>query len=137
MTLNGDVKFKRNWLMKETWYKKFNEFWCEQLNVCTLVSSFCPIFSKAYKVSSKNVQKNYASWHWRVMQALQQKMTFGLKNGMINLVNFQSSIGKSENLYADGLLSSRECNISATWVMCHDTEERCKNRGKNNLWLQK
>ena len=40
-----------------------------------------------------------------------EKMTFGLKNGMRHLVNFQASIRKSANLYADGLLSSKECNI--------------------------
>ena len=36
--------------------------------------------------------------------SFEEKMTSGLKNGMTNLVNFQTSIRNSENLYVDGLL---------------------------------
>ena len=36
--------------------------------------------------------------------SFEEKMTSGLKNGMKKLVNFHTSIRKSENLYVDGLL---------------------------------
>ena len=39
------------------------------------------------------------------------KLTRGLKNDMRNLVNFNSSSGKSENLHFDGLLLSKVCNV--------------------------
>ena len=38
--------------------------------------------------------------------SFEEKLTFGLKNGMRNSVNFYASIGKSENLYVDRLLFS-------------------------------
>ena len=44
----------------------------------------------------------------------EEKMTFGLKKGMRNLVNFHTSIRKSEKLYVDGLLFSKVCNTGAT-----------------------
>ena len=34
----------------------------------------------------------------------EEKLTFCLKNDMMNLVNFNASSGKSENLHFDGLL---------------------------------
>ena len=40
-----------------------------------------------------------------------EKLTFCLKNGMSNLVNFNSSSGKSENLHFDGLLLSKVYNV--------------------------
>ena len=41
----------------------------------------------------------------------QEKLTFCLKNDMRNLMNFNSSSGKSENLHFDGIFSSKVCNI--------------------------
>ena len=41
----------------------------------------------------------------------EEKLTFCLKNDMRNLMNFNSSSGKSENLYFDGLFLSKVCNI--------------------------
>ena len=41
-----------------------------------------------------------------------KKLTLGFKNDMKNLVNFNSSSGKSENLNFDGLLFSKVCNVS-------------------------
>ena len=38
----------------------------------------------------------------------EEKLTFCLKNDMNNLVNFNSSSGKSENLY--GIFLSKGCN---------------------------
>ena len=37
----------------------------------------------------------------------EEKLTFYLKNDMMNLVNFNASSGKSKNLHFDGLLLSK------------------------------
>ena len=43
----------------------------------------------------------------------EEKLTFCLKNGMRNLMNFNLSSGKSENLHFDGIFLSKVCNVSA------------------------
>ena len=40
----------------------------------------------------------------------EEKLTFRLKNDMNNLVNFNSSSGKSGNLHFDGIFLSKVCN---------------------------
>ena len=40
-----------------------------------------------------------------------EKLTFSLKNDMRNLVNFNASSGKSENIHFNGLLLSKVCNV--------------------------
>ena len=62
------------------------------------------LLSIAYKVSDKNVQKNYHSWHWKKDPNFEEKLTFYFKNDLRNLVNFNLCSGKSENLHFDGLL---------------------------------
>ena len=61
------------------------------------------LLSIAYKVSAKNLQKNY---HMTLKKDpnFEGKPTFYLKNDMRNLVSFNLSSGKSENLHFDGLL---------------------------------
>ena len=61
------------------------------------------LLSIAYKVSAKNIQKNY---HMTLKKDpnFEGKPTFYLKNDMRNLVSFNLSSGKSENLHFDGLL---------------------------------
>ena len=71
------------------------------------------LLSIAYKVSAKMYKKSYLSLHWRVMQTLKKKLTFCLKNDMTNLVNFNASSRKSENLHFDGLILSIAYKISA------------------------
>ena len=44
---------------------------------------------------------------------LEEKLTLGFKNDMTNLVNFNASSGKSENLYSDVLPLSRARKVSA------------------------
>ena len=61
------------------------------------------LLSIAYKLSAKNVQKNDLS-DTKKDPNFKEKLTFGLKNDMRNLVNFNPSSGKSENLHFDGLL---------------------------------
>ena len=41
----------------------------------------------------------------------EEKLTFCLKNDMRNLVNFNASSGKSENLHFDEILLSKVCNV--------------------------
>ena len=60
----------------------------------------------------------------------EEKVTFGSKNDMRNLVNFNASSGKSENLLFDVVL-----NLSIAYKFsaknyrrndCHDAEKRSK-----------
>ena len=59
---------------------------------------------------------------------LKKKLTFYMKNDMNNLVNFNSSSGKSENLY--GIFLSKGCNAWAKKI-----ETSCV--VKNDIWFQK
>ena len=50
---------------------------------------------KAYKISVKNVQKSYVSWHWRVIHSLKKKRIFCFKHDK-SLVNYDPSSQKSQ-----------------------------------------
>ena len=75
---------KKNWLLipKMTW----GIWWILIWPVASLkVLHFdVRLFSIAYKVSAKKVQKNYLSWHWKKIQTLKKnwffiwKMTWGI-----------------------------------------------------------
>ena len=41
----------------------------------------------------------------------EEKLTFCLKNDMNNLVNLNSSSGKSENVHFDKIFLSKVCNV--------------------------
>ena len=41
----------------------------------------------------------------------EEKLTFCLKNDMMNVENLNTSSGKSENLHFDGLLLSKVCKV--------------------------
>ena len=63
------------------------------------------LLSVAYKVLAKKVQKNYRDKvTLKSDPNFKEKLTFCLKNDMRNLVNFNTSSTKSENLHFDGLL---------------------------------
>ena len=54
------------------------------------------------------------------------KLTLGLKNDIRNLINFQASSWKSENLHFDGFVLSKACRVfdeKVQGVMFHETEE--------------
>ena len=51
------------------------------------------------------ILKNYAKF--------EKKMTLSSKNGMRDLMNLNSSSGKSENLHFDVLTSQKVCNVWA------------------------
>ena len=59
-----------------------------------------------------------------------EKLAFCLKNDMRNLVNFNVSSGKSENLHFDRLLLSKVCDDRATKI-----QRSCV--VKNDLQFQK
>ena len=60
----------------------------------------------------------------------EEKLIFCLKNGMRNLVDFNSNKRKSENLLADGLLLYKVCNVCIIKM-----QRSCV--AKNDLWFQK
>ena len=59
------------------------------------------LFSKAYKDLDEKVQKSYVS---ESDAKFEEKLTFGSKNDMRNLGNFNASSGKSENFHFDAVL---------------------------------
>ena len=71
-------------LLFQDWHKEFDKFWPE----CSKVSKKFPfnglLLSKVFIVWSKKVERNYLSWHWRVMQNLKKnwlvawKMRWGI-----------------------------------------------------------
>ena len=107
-------------------------------------------FSKACKDLDKKLQKTHVSWEWRVMQCLKKRLTFASKNDMRNLVNFNASSCKSENLHFDVLLSSVAFKVqirnyrrmisryteegSKLWRKTHLLFEKGHN-GYNEFWL--
>ena len=72
----------------------------KSLKICTLMGSFCPKSNN----SARKFQRNFVSWHWKMMQNLKEKLTRGLKNNIRNLVNFHASSWESKNLPFDGFL---------------------------------
>ena len=62
------------------------------------------LFSIAYKVSAKKSIEKLPFMTLKKDPNFKEKLTFCLKNDIRNLVNFDPSSGKSENLYVDGLL---------------------------------
>ena len=104
MTLNSDAKFESTltfWFPK--WHSELGDLSLEHQEVWKLyIDGF--FLSKAYNVSVRKFQRSYVSWHWRVLQG---KLTCGLKNGIMNLVNFHVSSRKSENLHFNQILLSK------------------------------
>ena len=68
------------------------------------------LLSIAYKVSAKKLQK-LSAMTLKNDPNFKEKLTFYLKNVMRNLVNFNSSSGKSVNVHFDGTFLSKACNI--------------------------
>ena len=60
----------------------------------------------------------------------EENLTFCLKSHMNNLVNFNSSSGKSENVHFDRIFLSKVCNIWAKRIQANCVV-------KNDLWFQK
>ena len=69
------------------------------------------LFSISYKVSTKKCIEELPLMTLKKDPNFEEKLTFCLKNDMQNLVNFNPSSGKSENLHFDGLLLYKVCNV--------------------------
>ena len=65
----------------------------KNLKICTLMDSFCV----KRNVLARKFQRNYVSWHWKVMQNLSKNWLVTWKMTR-NLVNFDASSLKSKNL---------------------------------------
>ena len=86
------VVSKLTWGIRWTFIKAL-----KNLKICTLMGSFCP----KRNVSARKFQRNYVSWHWKVMQNLSENWLVVWKMTR-NLVNFHASSWKSENLLLMG-----------------------------------
>ena len=70
------------------------------------------LLSKAYKVLGK--YRRVISLYTEEWSKLwKKKLTFCLKNGMGNLVNYNASSGNSKTLHFDRLFLSKVCNVLA------------------------
>ena len=85
----------------------------ENLEVCTLMGL---LLSKAYKDLDEKGPTRLCLMTLKSDAKFEEKLTFGSKNGMNNLVNFNASSGKSENLHFDVLLLSIAYKVSAKKV---------------------
>ena len=65
------------------------------------------LLSKAHKVLEEKVQKSLCLMTLKSDVKFEEKLTLGSKNNMRNLVKFNASSGKSENLRFDILLLSK------------------------------
>ena len=65
----------------------------KNLKICTLMGFSCP----KRNVSARKFQRNYVSWHWKVIQNLSENWLVGWKMTR-NSVNFHANCWKSENL---------------------------------------
>ena len=104
LTSHDTDEWCKVWRKTDSWFQK----WHEEFGVFYASSGKSEnlhfdmlLLSTAYKVSAKILQKNCVSWHWRVIQTLKKHC---LKNDMRNLVSFNASSRKSENLHFDGFL---------------------------------
>ena len=92
---------KLTWGIGQTFIKAL-----KNLKICTLMGPFCP----KRNVSARKFQRNYVSWHGKVMQNLRENWLMAWKITR-NLVNFHASSWKSENLHFDGIFLSKVCNV--------------------------
>ena len=81
----------------------------ESLKICTLVDFF---FSNVYKDFDEKVVRRVMSHINEECAKFEEKLNFGSKNDMGNLVNFNVSSGKSESLHFGVLLFSIAYKVS-------------------------
>ena len=75
--------------------------------ICTLIDSFC---WKYIKIFAKKIQRSYVSLPWRLMQNLTKNWSVCFKNDR-NLVNFDPSPWKSQNLHFQWFLLCKVFNV--------------------------
>ena len=69
------------------------------------------LLSIASKVFSKNSAEELSLMTLKRDPNSEKKLIFYLKNEMRNLINFNLSSEKSENLHLDGIVLSKVCNV--------------------------
>ena len=69
------------------------------------------LLSIAYKVSVKKSVEELSPMTSKSDPNFEEKLTFCWKNDMRNLVNFNSSSGKFEDLHFDRIFLSKVCNV--------------------------
>ena len=77
------------------------------------------LLSQAYKISDEKVQKSNVSWHWWVMQSSKKNWLLVLKINMRNLVDFDTSSGKSKNLHFDFLHLFSAKKVQKSYLSWH------------------
>ena len=106
----------------EKWHKDFGQFLCKQSKVWK-----CALRSDSFVQSIQRFRWKSTESLWLMTlksdTKFEEKLNLGSKN-VRNLVNFNASSGKSENLHVDVLLLSIACKVSA------------ENVQKNNLLWQ-
>ena len=130
MTLKGDAKFEGKLTRAlKNYLRNLVDFHASSRKSGNL--HFHGLLSpKPFKYLDEKVQKSYVSWHWRVIQSL----TLGSKNGIRNLLNFNESSGKSEQLHFDVLLLPIAYKVSAKTL---HTEKRSKLWRKTDYLFEK
>ena len=96
MTLTSDAKFEG----KLTLGSKNDMRAVANLKNCTLMCYFCQWHAKFQLKKHRRI----ISHDTEKIPNFEEKLTFCLENDMRNLVNFNASSGKSENVHFDGLL---------------------------------
>ena len=96
----------------EKWHKEFGQFLCKQSKVwkCALRSD--PFVQSIQRFRWKSTE-SLCLMTLKSGTKFEEKLNLGSKNDMRNLVNFNASSGKSENLHIDVLLLSIAYKVSA------------------------
>ena len=99
--------------LKKSWFavSKMKRVWWILFEVSSQISQNFPfdwfLFCKVPNLWLKKVQRSYLTWHWRVMQKFEEKMTCGLQNDARSLPQFHQSTWKCQNWDFDGILLSK------------------------------
>ena len=109
----------------------------KNLKICILMGCFCP----KCNVLARKFQRNYVSWHWKVMQNLSENWLVVWKMTR-NLVNIHASSWRSENLllmdsFVESLYSFRWKSIEELSFMTLESaakfEANCLLVSKNDM----
>ena len=102
MTLKSDAKFEEKLTLRsKNDVRNLMNFNASSVKSESLL--FDVLLSKAYKVSAKKVQNELFLMTLKSDPNSEVKLTFCLKNDMRNLVNFNASNRKSENLQCENI----------------------------------
>ena len=93
----------------------------KSLKICTLIEYLCQKYvtfelkwekkSIAKKSFNEKSREELSLMTLKSDPKLKEKLTFCLKNDMRNLINFNLSSEKSENLHFYGIFLSKVCNV--------------------------